>query len=147
MYAISCYIIGFNHGLLSCVKYMALGPPVTTKPDGEAGRFCGDQRPEGHVFHTSRQAMIKTYYRTPTRKKMVQNSSYFTQIMSTTTVIDYSNRRRNKIGLGCSRGGTAPLNFIFELLFRWLNIDGYFKGITHFHNRNSPKHPSKNITW
>ena len=29
-------VIGFNHGLPWCVKYMALGPPVTTKPDGEA---------------------------------------------------------------------------------------------------------------
>ena len=56
--------IGFNHGLPWCVKYMARGPPVTTKPDGEAGGFCGDRRPEGHVFHTSRQAMIKTYYST-----------------------------------------------------------------------------------
>ena len=27
----------------------------------QAGGFCGDRRPEGHVFHTSRQAMIKTY--------------------------------------------------------------------------------------
>ena len=58
------YVIGFNHGLPWCVKYMARGPPVTTKPDGEAGGFCGDRRPEGHVFHTSRQAMIKTYYST-----------------------------------------------------------------------------------
>ena len=129
----SCWAIGFNHGLPWCVKYMALGPPVTTKPDGEAGGFCGDRRPEGHVFHTSRQAMIKTYYSTPTRKKMVQNCCYFTQKkMSTTTAIDDSNRRRNKIGLGCSREGTAPLILIFELLFCWLNIDWYFKGITHF---------------
>ena len=58
------FVIGFNHGLPWCVKYMARGPPVTTKPDGEAGGFCGDRRPEGHVFHTSRQAMIKTYYST-----------------------------------------------------------------------------------
>ena len=65
----STNVIGFNHGLPWCVKYMARGPPVTTKPDGEAGAFCGDLRPKGHVFHTSRQAMIKTYYSTPTRKK------------------------------------------------------------------------------
>ena len=113
----SCCAIGFNHGLPWCVKYMAWGPPVTTKPDGEAGGFCGDRRPEGHVFHTSRQAMIKTYYSTSIRKTMVQNCSYFTQIRSTTTAIDDSNRRRNKLGLGCSREATAPqfwfLNYFF----------------------------------
>ena len=106
--------IGFNHGLPWCVKYMARGPRVTTKPDGEAGRFCGDRRPEGHVFHTSRQAMIKAFYRTSIRKNMVQNCSYFTQMKSTTTAIDDSNRRRNKPGLGCSREATAPLILIFK---------------------------------
>ena len=40
---------------------MALGPPVATKPSGFAVRFCGDRRPSCYVFHTSRQAMIKTY--------------------------------------------------------------------------------------
>ena len=100
-----------------CVKYMARGPPVTTKPDGEAGGFCGDRRPEGHVFHTSRQAMIKTYYSTSIRKNMIQNCSYFTQMKSTTTAIDDSNRRRNKLGLGCSREATAPLILIFKLRF------------------------------
>ena len=138
-----CYIIGFNHGLPWCVKYMARGPPVTTKPDGEAGGFCGDRRPEGHVFHTSRQAMIKTYYSTSSRKNMVQNCSYFTQMKSTMTPIDDSNRRRNKLGLGCSREATAPLILIFKLLFLWLNIGRHFKGITQFHNCNSPKHTSK----
>ena len=135
--------IGFNHGLPWCVKYMARGPPVTTKPDGEAGGFCGDRRPEGHVFHTSRQAMIKTYYSTSIRKTMVQNCSYFTQMKSTTTAIDDSNRRRNKLGLGCSREATAPLILIFKLLFLWLNIGRHFKGITQFHNCHSPKHTSK----
>ena len=61
--------VGFNHGLPWCVKYMAWGTPGTTKPDGVAGGLCGDRRPEGHVFHTSRQAMIKTYYSTSTRIK------------------------------------------------------------------------------
>ena len=136
-------VIGFNHGLPWCVKYMARGPPVTTKPDGEAGGFCGDRRPEGHVFHTSRQAMIKTYYSTSIRKTMVQNCSYFTQMKSTTTAIDDSNRRRNKLGLGCSREATAPLILIFKLLFLWLNIGRHFKGITQFHNCHSPKHTSK----
>ena len=106
-------VIGFNHGLPWCVKYIARGPPVTTKPDGEAGGFCGDRRLEGHVFHTSRQAMIKTYYSTSIRKNMVQNCSYFTQMKSTTTAIDDSNRRR-KLGLGCSREATAPLILIFK---------------------------------
>ena len=120
-----CYIIGFNHGLPWCVKYMARGPPVTTKPDGEAGGFCGDRRPEGHVFHTSRQAMIKTYYSTSIGKNMIQNCSYFTQMKSTTTAIDDSNRRRNKLGLGCSREATAPLILIFKLCFLWLNMGRY----------------------
>ena len=48
-----------------CVKYMALGPPVATKPSGFAIGFCGARSPEGHVFHTSRQAMIKTYNTAP----------------------------------------------------------------------------------
>ena len=138
-----CCAIGFNHGLPWCVKYMARGPPVTTKPDGEAGGFCGDRRPEGHVFHTSRQAMIKTYYSTSIRKNMIQNCSYFTQMKSTHTAIDDSNRRRNKLGLGCSWEATAPLILIFKLRFLWLNIGRYFKGITQFHNCNSPKHASK----
>ena len=133
------YVVDFNHGLSWCVKNMARGTPGTTKPDGEAGGFCGDRRPEGLEFHTSRQAMIKTYYSTSIRIKNGTNCSYFTQIKSKTTAIDDSNRRRNKIGLGCSREATAPLILIFKLLFRWLNIDRYFKGITHFHNLNSPK--------
>ena len=120
------HVIGFNHGLPWCVKYMARGPPVTTKPDGEAGGFCGDRRPEGHVFHTSRQAMIKTYYSTSIRKNVIQNCSYFTQMKSTTTAIDDSNRRRNKLGLGCSQEATAPLILIFKLRFLWLNIGRYF---------------------
>ena len=99
---------------------MARGPPVTTKPDGEAGGFCGDRRPEGHVFHTSRQAMIKIYYSTSIRKNMVQNCSYFTQMKSTTTAIDDSNRRRNKLGLGsrCAclldSGGTIWLLWVYR---------------------------------
>ena len=137
------YVIGFNHGLPWCVKYMARGPPVTTKPDGEAGGFCGDRRPEGHVFHTSRQAMIKTYYSTSIWKNMVQNCRYFTQMKSTMMAIDDSNRRRNKLGLGCSREATAPLILIFKLLFLWLNIGRHFKGITQFHNCHSPKYTSK----
>ena len=136
-------VIGFNHGLPWCVKYMARGPPVTTKPDGEAGGFCGDRGPEGHVFHTSRQAMIKTYYSTSIRKNMVQNCIYLTQMKSTTTAIDDSNRRWNKLGLGCSREATAPLILIFKSLFLWLNIGRHFKGITQFHNCHSPKHTSK----
>ena len=106
-----------------CVKYMARGHPES----------------KGHVFHTSRQAMIKTYYSTSIKKNVVQNCSYFTQIKSTTTAIDDSLRRRNKIWLGCSREATAPLILIFKSMFRWINIDRYLKGLTHFYNRHSPK--------
>ena len=56
-----CYSIGFNNGLPWCVKHMAWGPPVTTKPDHKARGFCGNQRPKGHVFRTSWQAIVKTY--------------------------------------------------------------------------------------
>ena len=38
-------------------------PPVTTKPFCFAIGFCGDRRPDGHVVHTSRQAVIQTYNR------------------------------------------------------------------------------------
>ena len=126
-HVVSCRVVSW-HGM-SCETY-GPGPPVTTKPDCEVGGFCGDQRPEGHVFHTSRQAMIKTYYSKSIRKKLVQNN----------------NRRWNKIRLGCPRKATAPLILIFDLLLRWINIDRYCKWIAHFHNLNSPKHPSKNIT-
>ena len=54
-------IKGFNHGLPWCVKYMALGPPVATKPSGFAVGFCGDRSPSCHVFHTPWPSMIKTY--------------------------------------------------------------------------------------
>ena len=43
------------------VKDMALGPPVAQKPPSFAVGFCSGRRLEGHVFHTSRQAKIKTY--------------------------------------------------------------------------------------
>ena len=84
------YDVGFNHGLPWCVKYMARGTPVTTKPDGEAGGFCGDRRPEGHVFHTSRQAMIKTYYNTSIRKKYGKKL----QLLYTNKVNNDGNRRQ-----------------------------------------------------
>ena len=45
--------------------------------------------------------------------------------------------------IGCPWEATATLILIFKLLFRWLNIDRQFKGITHFHNRHSLKHTSK----
>ena len=64
----------------------------TTKPDDKAGEFCGDRRTECHVFHTSWQAVIKTYHSMPTRQiygKMVQN---LTQIKSTMTAIEDSDQ-------------------------------------------------------
>ena len=77
----------------------------TTKPDDEPGR-AGDQRPEGHVFHTAGQAVIKTYESTPMRQQYGNMAPNFAKIKS---VIDDSNRRRNKIGLGFSGVATAPL--------------------------------------
>ena len=139
------HVIGFNHGLPWWVKYMARGPPVTTKPDGEAlvpwnTWHEGLRSPQNP---TAKQAMIKTYYSTSIRKNMVQNCSYFTQMKSTTTAIDDSNRRRNKLGLGCSREATAPLILFLKWLFLWLNIGRHSKGITQCHNCHSPKHISK----
>ena len=37
---------------------------VATKPSGDVRWFYGDRRPEGPVFHTGKQAMIKTYHGT-----------------------------------------------------------------------------------
>ena len=42
---------------------MALGPPVATKSSCFAVGFWGARSPSCYVFHTSRQAMIKTYNR------------------------------------------------------------------------------------
>ena len=67
-------IKGFNHCLPWCVKYMALGPPVATKPSGFAVGFCGDRSPSCHVFHTPRPSMIKTYSIYPS---MLQYASRF----------------------------------------------------------------------
>ena len=101
---------------------------LTAKPEG----FVATRGPRAMYFTHHGKPWLKPIIARQPEKKMVQNCRYFTQIMSTTTAIDDSNRRRNNIGLGCSREGTAPLILIFELLFRWLNIDWYFKGITHF---------------
>ena len=116
---------------------------LTAKPEG----FVATGGPRAMYFTHHDKPWLKPIIARPSEKNMVQNCSYFTQIKSTTTAIDDSNRRRNKIGLGCSREATAPLILIFKLLFRSLNIDRYFKGITHFHNLNWLKYPSKNITW
>ena len=111
----------------------------TAKPEG----FVATGGPRAMYFTHHGKPWLKTYYSTSIRKTMVQNCSYFTQMKSTTTAIDDSNRRRNKLGLGCSREATAPLILIFKLLFLWLNIGRHFKGITQFHNCHSPKHTSK----
>ena len=120
------YDIGFNHGLPRCVKYTARGPPVTTKPDGEA--VTGGPRVMYFTHHG--KSWLKPITAHPLRTIAVQNCSYFTQMRSTTTAIDDSNQRRNRIGLGCSREATAPLILIFKLRFRWLNIERYFKDLS-----------------
>ena len=45
-----------GHG--KCCKY---SKSLRSPQNGFAVGFCGDRRPSCHVFHTSRQAMIKTY--------------------------------------------------------------------------------------
>ena len=67
-------VIGFDHGLPWCVKYRALEPPVATKPSDFTIAFCADRKPSGHVFHTSRQAMIKTYNLIPTKSSRGHHS-------------------------------------------------------------------------
>ena len=47
------------------------GPRASGRHKTLAGGFCGDRRPEGHVFHTSRQAMIKTYTKYLTPRKIM----------------------------------------------------------------------------
>ena len=54
---------------------MALGPRVATKPSGFAVGFCGARSPSCHVFHTSRQAMIKTYSKDDIRITSKKNSN------------------------------------------------------------------------
>ena len=111
----------------------------TAKPEG----FVATGGPRAMYFTHHGKPWLKPIIARPFRKNMVQNCGYFTQMKSTTTAIDDSNRRRNKLGLGCSREATAPLILIFKLLFLWLNIGRHFKGITQFHNCHSPKHTSK----
>ena len=44
--------------------YEIHGPRASGHHKNFAVGFCGDRGFSGHVFHTSRQAMIKTYYST-----------------------------------------------------------------------------------
>ena len=111
----------------------------TAKPEG----FVATGGPRAMYFTHHGKPWLKPIIARPLRKNMIQNCRYFTQMKSTTTAIVDSNRRRNKLGLGCSREATAPLILIFKLRFLWLNIGRYFKGITQFHNCHSPKHTSK----
>ena len=53
-------MIGFNHGLPSYVKTMALGPQSRQKHRPMASVFVY-LNPSGHVFNKAWQAMIKTY--------------------------------------------------------------------------------------
>ena len=69
-----CAIIGFDHGLPCRVKNMAIGPQCekhgprdsVDKNWGRRPRFLSLLRPEGHVFHTAWETMIKSYYSTLT---------------------------------------------------------------------------------
>ena len=112
--------------------------------------------PEGFVAIGSPRAVYFTHHGKPWLKPIIacplgkkygSNCSYLTQMKSTMTAIDDSNRRRNKTGLSCSRKATAPLILIFKLLFRCLSSNRHFTWITQLHNRHSSKHTNKNITW
>ena len=52
-------LIGFVHGLPWCVRCMARGSPVTTKPDGEVGGFCGDGGPRAMYLGVNMIAAIQ----------------------------------------------------------------------------------------
>ena len=97
------------------------------------------------MYFAHHDSWLKLIIARPLREYMLQSCSYFTQMKSTTTADDGSNRRQNKLGFGCYREATAPLTLIFKSLFLWWNIDRDFKGITQFHNRHSPKHTSKKM--
>ena len=99
--------------------------------------------PRAMYFTHHGKPWLKPIIARPLGKIWYKTVFYFTQMKSTTTAIDDSNRRRNKLGLCCSREATAPLILIFKSLFLWLNIGRHFKGITQFHNCHSPKHTSK----
>ena len=126
----------WHQGLWSPQNLMA-------KPEG----FFGNWRPEGHVLHTSQQAMIKIFYNTFITQNYDKKCIKFTQIKLTTMAIDNSHRRQKKIGLGCSQEVTAPLILFFKLLFHWLNFDWHSKRMTYIHNHHSLRHTIKNITW
>ena len=111
----------------------------TAKPEG----FVATGGPRAMYFTHHGKPWLKPIIARPFEKIWYKTVFFFTQMKSTTTAIDESNRRRNKLGLGCSREATAPLILIFKLLFLWLNIGRHFKGITQFHNCHSPKHISK----
>ena len=113
----------------------------TAKPEG----FVATGSPRAMYFTHHGKPWLKPIIARPLGKTWYKNCSYCTQMKSTTTAIDDSNRRQNKLGLGCSREATVPLILIFELLFLWLNIGWHFKWITQFHNCHSPKHTSKKI--
>ena len=113
-------------------------------------------KPEGFVATGGPRAMYFTHHGKPWLKPIIARPlgklwyktvvtlhKWSQQQRQSTTAIDDSNRRRNKLGLGCSREATAPLILIFKLLFLWLNIGRHFKGITQFHNCHSLKHTSK----
>ena len=56
-------VIGFNHGLPWCVKYMALGPPVATKPDGFLAVLGNRQHPKHHLSKIGCNSTTKNHKR------------------------------------------------------------------------------------
>ena len=107
-------IIGFNHGLSWGVKYMARGPSVTTKPDGEAGGFGRDRRHEGHVYHTSRQSMIKPIKAHPLCKTMIKRYKIHTNNVNN----DGKRRQQSTTGKDWAwlfPGSNSTTNFIFQI--------------------------------
>ena len=83
------------------------------------------------------EAMYFTHHGKPWLKPIIAGPLYntMTKIYEiyankvNNAAIDDSNRRRKKIGFGCSREVPAPLILFFKLLFRRLNIDWHFKTI------------------
>ena len=64
-----------------CAKYMVLGTTVATKPPVIAVGFCGDPSVSCYVFHTSRQAMIKTCIKAATCLKYTLEKNRHDEIL------------------------------------------------------------------
>ena len=96
--------IGFNHGLLWCMKHMILWPRAPQNPTVKPEIADHVARSEDHVLHISRQAMMKTYHGTPTRQNYGNMAhKYKKYIQQWRQPIGDSNLRRARLDVAVTR--------------------------------------------